>query len=220
MRQHLKHPIVALVFALSAQSTLAGDLTPPPGAIMPTGLIPINPQTVTFPINITQPGSYIFLGDITLPGATNGMSISASDVTIDLNGFTFDGAGVGSEGILSDGSNENVVIRNGTIKSFNGGGVVLHSTTRAIVEDVRAIDIGIEGIRVGNEGIVRRCVSSGNGHSGIYVLERALVAECQVFGENTTSFGIFTRGYSTIENCQIAETTNRGIYLNGLQCRA
>src|SRR6266850_592227 len=41
-----------------------------------------------FPISITQPGSYRLSGNLTVPAATNGIEISASNVTIDLNGFS------------------------------------------------------------------------------------------------------------------------------------
>ncbi|MHC4976149.1 MAG: right-handed parallel beta-helix repeat-containing protein, partial [Planctomycetota bacterium] len=121
--------------------------------------------------------------------------------------------------ILSDGSNENVVIRNGTIKSFNGGGVLLFNTTRAIIEDIRAIDNGIEGIRVANEGIVRRCVSSGSGNTGIFVQDRSLISDCQVMGEATSQYGMRISSYTTVENCQVSATTNYGIYIVGEQCR-
>ncbi|MFG0256730.1 MAG: right-handed parallel beta-helix repeat-containing protein [Phycisphaerales bacterium JB043] len=203
-----------------APNSRAGDLTPPSGAIQASGLIPINPQTATFPIDINQPGSYILLGNLTLSAATNGITISASDVTLDLNGFTLDGAGVGVEGIISGvAATENVLVRNGTVKNFVGGGVVLFNTTRAIIEDMRAVDNAIEGIRAADEAIVRRCVSSGSGGTGIYVADRSLVTDCQVQGEAATSLGVYMNDHSTVENCQITSTTSHGIRIFGEQCR-
>jgi hypothetical protein len=41
-----------------------------------------------FPVTITQPGSYRLSSNLTAPPAANGIEITVSNVTIDLNGFT------------------------------------------------------------------------------------------------------------------------------------
>src|SRR5882757_8656039 len=62
------------VVLIDQNRALAGNITPgdAPG----------------FPISITQPGSYRLSGNLTVPASTAGIEISASNVTIDLNGFS------------------------------------------------------------------------------------------------------------------------------------
>ena len=56
------------------------------------GQILINQATVTaaggFPYAISQEGSYKLSGNLVNPAFTNGIVIAASNVTLDLNGFT------------------------------------------------------------------------------------------------------------------------------------
>ena len=47
-----------------------------------------------FPVSITSSGSYVLTSDLA-PGATDAISIPADDVTVDLNGFTIAGTGLG-----------------------------------------------------------------------------------------------------------------------------
>lgn len=112
----------------------AGDLTPPGGPVAPTmkNLLDVEPRmvirndTVPFtPIVISAPGSYYLGEDIQALPARHGIEITASDVTLDLNGFTIRGnLEVGSlDGIHVTGDRMNIAIFNGNIRSFLGHGV-------------------------------------------------------------------------------------------------
>ncbi|MEM8835023.1 MAG: hypothetical protein AAGD00_04300 [Planctomycetota bacterium] len=77
---------------------LAGPLNPPAGPVQPTGrtLELINPRT---PLGssiagtsagaqaITSPGAYYLTGNVVVSGST-GITISAHDVVLDLNGYS------------------------------------------------------------------------------------------------------------------------------------
>src|ERR1051325_5982475 len=88
--------------ALCESVVLAQGNLAPPGAPAPTmkSLAQIEPRTPisSLPFSITQPGSYYLSGNLT---GTTGITIAASGVTLDLNGFELVG-GAGS-GILVTG---------------------------------------------------------------------------------------------------------------------
>lgn len=97
------------------------------------GVVLINQSTVMaaggFPYVISQPGSYKLSGNLSVPVNTNGIVITVSNVTLDLNGFTISApaatCGPGSPscfnpfaGITSNFGANNVAVRNGIISGF------------------------------------------------------------------------------------------------------
>ena len=104
-----------------------GSLTPPgaPAPLFKT-LDQVEPRTPisTYGTNITTGGSYYLTANLTGSSTTqDAITISADNVTIDLNGFALlntAGAGTSADGI-SFTSRKNVTIRNGTIQGFLRG---------------------------------------------------------------------------------------------------
>ncbi|MCA9307861.1 MAG: hypothetical protein KDA16_15140, partial [Phycisphaerales bacterium] len=118
--------IFSVAVVLSAAALLfAGDTNPPAGPVAPTmkTLEQVEPRTpiASLPYNITAPGSYYLTGNLATAG--NGITVSASDVTIDLMGFTITGSdpndftGV----LLTSDSFDNVTVRDGTLRTFRFG---------------------------------------------------------------------------------------------------
>src|ERR1035438_9382322 len=109
--------ILCAVQRVSAQ----GSLTPP-GAPAPTMLTlsqvePRTPITNTTAVTISSPGSYYLTTNITVT-AGDAITITASGVTLDLNGFTVSssaGSPAGT-GILLAGGNTDITILNGHIQ--------------------------------------------------------------------------------------------------------
>lgn len=64
---------------IDQNKALAGNVTPGDSA--------------GFPITISQPGSYVLKGNLTVPFGFSGIVINADNVTLDLNGFTISGPG-------------------------------------------------------------------------------------------------------------------------------
>ena len=101
--------LIAVVMSgsLSTGTFAQGSLTPP-GAPAPTmkTLTQIEPRTAisSIPTTITQSGSYYLTGNLSGVAGQNGITIVASDVTLDLNGFTLTGVPSSIDGI-SFGSN-------------------------------------------------------------------------------------------------------------------
>lgn len=158
---------------------------------------------------INQPGSYVLTSDLTI-GSNGGFGIlvNASEVTIDLNGFTIYGPQsqtVSSIGIDLGSSSFNNVVKNGTIRSCSAS--ITTNGFGHVVENVNAVDtrLGISirsgivrgcrvqvlktgtlpafGIVLDMGGLVERCVvaSSGSGDQGIRV-RAGRVAGCTVEG--------------------------------------
>ena len=157
------------------------------------GVIEINQAIVEandgFPYVISEPGSYILTGNLTVPDEnTTAIQVGADDVTIDLNGFAIigpvqctaengsvscspEGTGVGVRAQALTaliarlvGEPTNTVVRNGTIRGMGSSGVRIFF---GLVEGVRALENGATGIRSGN-GVVRSCLAELNGAAGIF----------------------------------------------------
>lgn len=77
----------------------------------------VGTRITSAPYTITEPGFYYLGGNL-----TGRISIQASNVTLDLMGFTMTGHGAGSgTGIAISSVLENVEIRHGTVKRFVDG---------------------------------------------------------------------------------------------------
>lgn len=170
--------VAAVAAVIVAGSALAGPLTPPSGPVgssMKT-LDQVEPRrpirAADIPLVITQPGSYYLVENITMPSANTAIRISASDVTIDLNGFTLRGPGGTPtpllDGIRMESVQSGVWIRNGMIAGFQGDGINLSVASANVrISDVCVTGCGWYGVRVGGiAAVVERCTASLNGKSG------------------------------------------------------
>jgi len=161
----------------------------------------INQATVQaaggFPYTIGQPGSYRLSGSL-IAASTGAIDITASNVTLDLNGFTI--ACVACSGVAGISSNGiAVAIMNGTVDGFQGSGgtgiyfqgpaakvdhMTVNGNTYGVAttagdpttgEDLTVTESNISSnSMVGVSGqfsnvTVRNSIVSGNGLAGIYV---------------------------------------------------
>jgi hypothetical protein len=189
----MPNPIVVLLAAgslvLLSASSFADD-----------GVTLIDQATVMtsggFPYRITEPGSYRLKGNLLVTAAdTTAISIDASNVTIDLNGFSIvgPGPGVGLYGIADLSANTAVAVRNGTIAGFSygiqltGPGGPKDLVTGAIIQNMTVYNNGV-GISSGPSSLLRDNVATGN-----------------------TSEGIRTRAYSTIAGNTVTNNGDVGI---------
>lgn len=176
--------IVGALAALAWSGALmGGPINPPAGPVSPTGRtlqeifdkpsgdgrISIAASATTVTIN--QPGSYVLTGNITVGAGSNGVFITASNVTLDLNGYTISGAtGNTSAGILLS-SVGNVRVRNGNVERFGGGVNMVGVLNAVTVEDLLIRNTRSTGINTGTQSsrnmVLRRCrvVDVGGGTS-------------------------------------------------------
>jgi hypothetical protein len=182
-------------------------------------------QPGSFPIVISEPGSYRLKGNLVVPDAnTTAIRITVANVTIDLNGFTILGPTVcdddgacaptgGGQGITTPGnagSREGVTVRNGTIQGMGSDGVSLSEFS--VVEHLRAISNGNNGIYAGFGGRIVGNVASRNGNRGIAAGPGAVISgnvvEGNYIGINGGGFGTGT----------IASNVVRGNRAHGIIC--
>jgi hypothetical protein len=74
-----------------------------------------------FPVSIRRPGSYRLAGNLTVPSGLNGIEITESNVTVDLNGFSLLGTPQNGAAIIFTGvvPAKGLAIRNGVISGFD-----------------------------------------------------------------------------------------------------
>jgi hypothetical protein len=178
--------VLALAFLISdplrpATAFAQGSLTPsgPPAPTMKT-LGQIEPRTPieSLPYTIATPGSYFLTGP---HNSTNkGITVSSSDVTIDLMGFTISGPQSPNLPGIHVAGGADVMIRNFTIR--NGGvtrfgvGVLIENAQVGQVRDLTIHQNVAEGLVLRNNSpgvctdyTVEQCRITDNGGVGIYL---------------------------------------------------
>lgn len=214
------------VVAMLARDARGGPLDPPaPPAstlpqVEPRSPIPPVGWNGTFPIVISQPGSYFLTRSLTDVSGADGIQIATHSVSLDLNGFALIGvndASAGS-GIRVVGVQSGIRITNGMIRDWFHGidgfedSLGSYQAVFSRVEGVTALSNNGTGIRLGfdseiincnvsqnNVGIsthftvVRGCHATDN-DSGIKVENSSLVDDNKAFNN---SIGIQASGNST-----------------------
>jgi hypothetical protein len=124
------------------------------------------PPAGGFPIKITKSGGYILTNNLPVGALlVNAINVTASNVSIDLNGFTIAGPGGGTGIGINAAGVSNVTILNGTVTSMGGSGIALGDN--GTVHSVRLIgngggSSGGDGIVCGVGCLVIGCIASGN----------------------------------------------------------
>ena len=204
--------LVALAFAAP---------TPPAAAI--DGVIEINHSRAMaggvtandapgYPVTIAAAGSYRLTGDLNpWTGTTDGILVTAADVTIDLNGFSIFGptACTGTppapvvctpENLDNDGINaraaQGLTVRNGVIRGMPNSAI--ECNRRCHIQRVRATDNGHSAFVLNGGSLIEDSHAEGNGGHGILadvgspnalgclIVGNSLIAN----GDNGVSFGI------------------------------
>ena len=208
--------VLTAVAMCVVSSAFSGSLTPPgaPAGTMKTlqevydkadeaeARTPIS----SIPYTISQSGSYYLTQDLG-PAAqnTNGITVGASEVTIDLNGFKLEGAGYSAgttgTGIYASSSLLNVAVRNGTILYWRLDGIGPKGSSsfrNCQFENLRCYYNGNDGIGVGPNCTVVNNVCYYNGGRGINVYVNAVIAENACY--HNDSDGIYGNGSVVTHN--------------------
>lgn len=213
MRSTLNTIIICVtVCALSALIGHAGDLEPPAGPVQPTmkNLDAIEPsKTITaLPFTIFESGSYTLCSDLTGVDGEDGIVITASDVTLDLRGFTLKGIPGSGSGIVAPEDTSGITIKNGNVNDWEGSGIDLSTCLKARLVDVNACSNGVDGIAV-RTGIIERCSARANGNNGITCTDRTIVSRCRAI--NNIENGIDGGSFVVVRECICTGNGNIGI---------
>jgi Right handed beta helix region len=213
MKRKVISTLAAALVALSlASGAFAGPLDPPadPGSttppVEPRTPIPDPTQPIAFPIMISEPGSHYLTQNLTGTAGVAGIVIAASNVTLDLSGFTLTSVS-GARGIWGLGAVDGVTVRNGFVAGWDQQGIDLDDGTGCRVENIHVVSVGGNGIRAGDSAIVTACVVSGSATYGIDVNSNGHVSGCAV--HDCGLRGIDAHLGSVIRDCVV--TGNRGI---------
>ena len=212
-------PILAALPFLAATVFGQGALTPPgaPAPMMKTldqleARTPIGTpgQVTTTTITISAPGSYVLMGPVTVASGT-AIQINASNVTLDLNGFTITSTNTATagEGILINGNLTDVTIRNGHIhgqatyanETYSGGGFAYGVRVLAAA-NVRISDLSLRALP----------------SYGIYTAgaDPSIVSDCQAY-----IIGGDAIDAATVMNCAANTCGGRGIIATTvINCKA
>ncbi len=188
------------VIEINQAKAVAGGVTPGDGPGFPvsidTGTFAADSMCfrLTGPLFTSTSGTVI---EITSPG-----------VTLDLNGFMITCLLPSCNGTAIHTTQDNVTIRNGTIRGFNVG-IDMSAAKGSRVDNIRAVNNTGNGIVVGSESVVNQCIATNNGGNGIDTQSGAIVTNnlaslnggsgictiqgCTVIGNNVfsnTSYGL------------------------------
>ncbi len=217
-----------LVAGLVVAGTFCG-LSPTParaqGALQPAGapgpvmktLQQLQPrQAITsLPVTIGFSGSFYLAGNLTGAPAQHGVTIAASDVTLDLNGFALTGLTNANSGVWVQAGCERVVVRNGTIRNWGQSGIggAVGGAIRA--ERLMIFSNHLFGIWVINGGDLADCTITRNGAEGVRFDAAGAVRDCVI--SRNGGHGVRLDGNGLITDCLVSENSSNGVVV-GDQC--
>lgn len=155
---------LALFVVLAITGTVSGGPLDPPAPVAPTG----PGQISALPATISEPGSYIVTRPLTSAGT--GITITTSDVTIDLQGFTLTGPGTAGTAVAITGPQENITIKHGTFRGWTAG-IDAPGTVYARISDIALLGNGSgapgTGLTIGPHSTIEDCIVAGFTLDGI-----------------------------------------------------
>jgi parallel beta-helix repeat protein len=184
------------------------------------------------PENLDWPCSAKLAGTLscTVPG-TNGITVNADNVTIDLAGHTLIGPGAHSgSGIYQDSHRKNLAVSHGKATHWLLGKGFDLSGDNLLLEQLEAQTNGY-GFFLGGNGSANGCVANGNlgtgifvaygqnlqnctasynGHDGIHVYHNNSLQNCTA--SYNGSCGISAEFDSILQNCMVYNNGSCGIY--------
>jgi len=205
-----------------------GSLTPPgaPGRTMKS-LDQIEPRTPisSLPFTITNAGSYYLTTNL-FGSSGDGITVTANNVTLDLNGFVLAGSStpggnvaqgqpspksqaLGSlNGINATVGVTNLVVRNGSLRGWGQSGVNANHCDGCVFERLRITGSGSWALIAGYRSTVRDCTAINNPGGGISSDYHSLVSGC-LSAENGGDG--FWSGAATLRDCVALNNAGDGI---------
>lgn len=211
--------IVAVLAAAAAVSVSHAQINPPIGPVGPSlsEIDQIEPRRAVSAGPITTPGSYYLSGNASSIGS--GVIIAVGSVTLDLAGFTLTGDNNGPNdfGIwVTANSDEPVVIKNGTVKNFEGGGVeVVNDAQPVLLHNVSAVRNGF-GFRIPGGASLAGCHALNNAGNGFEIGDPNLPGRISNLERCTsTGHGIGFRIWNArLLGCRASGATSTGFIVN------
>ena len=160
------------------------------------------------PETIEVPATVVLAGDLTGTAGSNGILITADNVTIDLAGHALVGIAGTLDGVLVTGVHANISVRNGSVRDWDGDGVDTSAATLGSISDVQVLSNGV-GVRSGTEMMINKVTSRGNSSTGILAEGACQVIDC--IASTNGNNGIVVGDSSTVERCNLFDNAGNGI---------
>jgi hypothetical protein len=121
----------------------------------------------SIPLTITNAGSYVLTENVTGVSGTNGITILASEVTIDLNGFVLRGVPGTGDGIHAPTNLplNSITVRNGTVRDWGRNGIELGGVTNTTLARLAIYRNADGGANAGFNSVVEEIRAFHNGGS-------------------------------------------------------
>jgi len=181
-----------------------GALTPPgaPAPMMKT-LDQIEPRIpiTNLPWTISAAGSYYLTTNLVGVAGSNGISITVSDVTLDLRGFTLQGVSGSGSGIDVPSSVQNLKIAHGVIRDWGVDGITATNADNGALADLRICNNANAGASVSRNWTVAACQCDGNVAGwGLGAMAYATIRDCTA-SNNKSGAGIMAGANSVLADC-------------------
>ena len=176
------------------------------------------------PYAIDEPGLYYLTRDLS---ATTGQSIviTASNVTLDLGGFSIEGLGMtqAGNGIELADTADYAVIVNGRVTKFVTAVNTASSSLHGRIADLTVHSNLNNGLSLGGHWQVDRCTAVNNGNHGIALASGGTVRNCELVnngrsGVQATGNNFLIEHNRVVGNCDVvgcASATYAGINIVG-----
>jgi len=189
--------VVALVWTfIGGQAVWAGDT-----------IRPIESCSV---LDAQSNSSYVLVRNIFSSGQ-NCLVVNASNITIDLRGFSIVGNGNGV-GIVANIPVEGITVRNGIVKGFAVG--ISLGGSGNLVEEMHVDNNTDTGMLLGTSSIVHHVIAQGNLNNGIIVTAAGTIKDSvlRFNGNNPASVGLSAGSGSTVTGNTIWGSIGTGLF--------
>lgn len=226
----LRAMVAVCAASVCVATSQAGDLDPPAGPVASTmkALDVVEPRTAVGPSTtpgdstalyvISAPGSYYLAGDINGVAGKDGIRIDASQVTLDLNGFTVRGVAGSLAGISFDSLATACNIHGGVVMNWGEYGINGFYAFNSLMTDLQLITNTLDGMQIAEATTARSCIATGNGGDGFGCNGPVSLVGCYATGNGGDGFHmdapVSLVNCHTVSNFGVGFMVHRGSMLN------